>query len=427
MEGWHVAERRLPQPRLVPVKRLVPFGAKRIPKAVQARLLTGAAQRLRRDVEPGDSVVVCSSVRSGSTWLFEMLASDPGVLPVFEPFHPKHNPHMAPFTDELGHLRPPEDPEAAARLVPLVDETLAGRRLTRWSASRAPRGRVRRSRRTLVKEVRISRALPWLVDRWPVPTVVLLRHPCAVVESELRASAAREWLQWPEAQIAAVLRRDLGDDAPAWLADADTGTGTGAGGGAGAARPRLLAALWAVETRAALAAARRAGDRCRVVTYEELVRAPEATVAQLASFAGLHDVAPDPGRLSYMTNPRSPLRQGADPVSAWVDRLDPQLADQVVATVHQLGVGFYGRDPEPDPPALAAALDGIGADPAAGADPADAGSAPGVRDTGDGDGLDPDDAGGDLGWSRAALASGPTGDRPGRDGSGAVPSPGGAP
>jgi hypothetical protein len=335
--------RRLPQPRLIPLKRAIPPRVKRYPKTVQARALSAVARRLRSHVEAGDAILVSSSVRSGSTWLFEMLASDPGVLPVFEPFHPKHNPYMAPFTDELGYLRQPGDPAAAARLGWLVEETFAGRRLTRWSASRAPRARVRRAPRTLVKEVRISRALPWLVDRWPVPTVLLVRHPCAVVESELRASPAREWLQWPERHMATVIERDLGGHMPSWLT--------------GAARPRLLAALWALETRTALRIAHQHPTRATLVTYEQLVRGPEETVARLASSLGLDDVAPDPSRLSYMTNPRSPLRQGSvDPLSMWIDRLEPALVDEILETVHELGIRFYTKDPEPDDAALAEAI-----------------------------------------------------------------------
>jgi sulfotransferase family protein len=335
-----LASHRLPQPRLNGLKRRIPRGVKDGPKALQAAALTGVARRVRRTVEPDDAVLVASTIRSGSTWLFEMLASDRALLPVFEPFHPTHNPHLRPYVDELGYLAVPGAADGRATLGGIVAETLAGRRLTRWSASRAPRRRLRTAPRTLVKEVRLQRALHWLTDIHPVPTVVLVRHPCAMVESALRSP--REWLRWPELRFEAVLERQMPWPLPAGLA--------------AQGRAALLAGLWALDVAGGLEVVRR-NPRAVLVTYEDLVDEPAATVERLGRSLGLDDLAAEPERLSYMTSRRSPLHDAdADPLTMWTGRLDRVTTETVLRIVHEIGIDLYSDDPRPYPERLEAAI-----------------------------------------------------------------------
>jgi Sulfotransferase family len=324
--------RELRRPRIAGVKGLVPASVKRGPKALQAQALTAVARAARRNVDPADAILVVSSPRSGSTWLFEMLASDRSVLPVFEPFHPTHNPVFAPLTDDLGFLTRPAAARASSA-AHLVREVAAGRRLTRWSANRARRDRILWAPRTLVKEVRVGAGLPWLVEVLPVPTILLVRHPCAVVESMLRSPG--EWQQWPLDVVRhSLLERGASPDLVATLEHS--------------ARAEHLAALWAVDTRIALDTAR-SHDHVRVVFYETMVRRPGEVLAELSDVTRLGDLQADADRLSLHTHKGSPLRDrnGNDPLANWTKHLDEDVATRVLHTAHAFDVTLYAQDLEP--------------------------------------------------------------------------------
>jgi hypothetical protein len=338
--------------RLVAVTRRVPEFAKAWPKRVQSRRLTRLARRYRRGVSPSDAVLVVGTARSGSTWLFEMLASDPQFLPLFEPFHPRNNPRFRRFADPIGQFAPPGRGTGAAAaddLARLVSEVCAGRELTTWSTRRMPRSRLQTAPRTLVKDVSVTRGLWWMVRAVPVPVVLLVRHPCAVVESMLRTGWA--WQDWTRDDVEAALTITLCDvfdrELPAARLPGD--------------RPRLLAAWWAVSTLAALAAlAGRQGGW--VVAFEDLVVDPPAEMHAFSGPLGFDDLLIDAARPSFMTSRSSPLRGGASPLDSWRERLSPHDTAAVLETAHSFGATFYTEAIHPDRdamPPMAGATGGV--------------------------------------------------------------------
>src|SRR5262249_26439154 len=102
----------------------------------------------------------------------------------FEPFHPGRVDVTDVFTPRL-YLRPEErDP----RYVGAAREVLSGRLRSLWADKY---NRATLPRRRLVKEVRSNLLLPWLAANFPeTPIVFMLRHPCAVANSERRLSDA---------------------------------------------------------------------------------------------------------------------------------------------------------------------------------------------------------------------------------------------
>jgi hypothetical protein len=332
---------RLRTPRLISLKNRVPPGLKRVPKAAQSRLMTAWARRVRAHVSSSDAILVSGAPRSGSTWLFELLASDQDVLPLFEPFHPAQNPKFGPFADPVGYLATPGTPAEDESLRHLAREVYAGRELTRWSTVRTPLRRIRTARRTLVKDVRVNRALGWLDAAVPVPTVLLVRHPCAVVESMLRAD--EEWRRWGHDDVAAVVEA-------AWA-------GTGPVPAVPRDRPELLAALCALDLRVALEALQ-GRPHATIVAYEDLVTEPEAELRRLEKRLGLSLGALEPRRPSFTTLKSSPLRHGGDPLTSWQSRLPERTAHAIVDTAHRFGVTLYAAGPRPDRDVLERASSG---------------------------------------------------------------------
>lgn len=141
------------------------------------RGLDGAAF-LERNRDPGHSVLILGSGRSGTTWLAEVLARNTRSRLVFEPFHPV----WTPGPEQLRLFLAPQDIEPGMQA--LVGRVLSGRTrkrpLGQIVITRLPRGRV-------IKDIHSGNLLPWYRARFPqVPAVFVVRHPIATALSRLR-------------------------------------------------------------------------------------------------------------------------------------------------------------------------------------------------------------------------------------------------
>lgn len=158
---------------------------------------------------------IAGSGRSGTTWIQDALASANGLRPVFEPLHPYLSDvggryaHRAVTADEehaelkefLSGLRVGSGPRLwtqyrhqpqwlfppAARFRSWND---AGRTWRHWVKflKEFPRmTAVGLRREPLIKCIRANLMLPWIVRHLDSRVVLIVRHPGAVVESELRS------------------------------------------------------------------------------------------------------------------------------------------------------------------------------------------------------------------------------------------------
>lgn len=157
---------------------------------------------------------IAGSGRSGTTWILDALASANKLRPVFEPLHPyisdvgNRYAHRAVSADEehpdlkaflcgvgMGHgprlwtqfrhqrrwlLPPAED---------FWSKKDAGRTKRHWAKFLREMPRMTASgfrREPLIKCIRANLMLPWIARNLPGRVVLIVRHPGAVVESELR-------------------------------------------------------------------------------------------------------------------------------------------------------------------------------------------------------------------------------------------------
>jgi len=165
--------------------------------------------------------LIAGSGRSGTTWIQDALATANSLRPVFEPLHP----HVSPVGSRFAHraLSADEDhPELESFLLdacagggpriwtryrqqrrwllPPIKELsrrdAAGRCLRHWSKFLAEMPRMWRDglrRDPLVKCIRANLMLPWIASRLGWRIVLIIRHPGAVVESELRSGWNAEY------------------------------------------------------------------------------------------------------------------------------------------------------------------------------------------------------------------------------------------
>ncbi len=157
---------------------------------------------------------IAGSGRSGTTWVQDALASANKLRPIFEPLHP----YVTDVGRRYAHRALSAD-EEHAELKEFLLSVCAGRGPRLWTqyrqqrrwllpppaefSSRQDAGRTSRHwakflrefprmtahglrREPLIKCIRANLMLPWIARQLPCRIVFIVRHPGAVIESELR-------------------------------------------------------------------------------------------------------------------------------------------------------------------------------------------------------------------------------------------------
>lgn len=251
--------------------------------------------------------IVVGFGRSGTTWVQDVLAESNQLRAVFEPMQPAM---LRSFDPGFGGYREAgdEDPLLQAylekyllgdfhslwvdyrvmrsRLFPhgddrwslnglrraVVHQRLAARNISRYWRQRGYEQRI-------VKFVRANMMLSWLQRSFDARIVYLVRHPAAVVLSQLRAAKS-----WHPREAIDIYRQD-----ERWMATLDEPT-------AALLRSPIdyieaCALQWCVEVSTALKQARESG--ITVVFYEELMEYGRPEWERILSALGLHSIPND--------------------------------------------------------------------------------------------------------------------------------------
>ena len=277
--------------------------------------------------EPSQRIAVFGCPRSGTTWVAEQLLG-PGKAPMlWEPLNVAMTPEPARLGFSLLSCLGPHHADAGK--VQYVRDVFAARRLTHYLAQATSVGSLLRPRTVLVKFTNGNTVLPWFVKHFPdVPTVLVLRHPAAVVASILRHP------NWNEYRLHSIRRAlenpDILHRFPA-LATCPLED-----------HAALLAAYWAVSNLVPLANTSK--TQCFRVSYEQLFDRPEA-FAGLAGRLGLEwtQGTKDPRAASYSSRASDIARAS----TRWIDDLSGAERRVIEATVERFGFGTIFRTDRP--------------------------------------------------------------------------------
>ncbi len=268
--------------------------------------MTGAAETR----EPASIGAIFSTGRAGSTWLGSILDTHPDVVYRFEPLSRlRHDPAVQGLRDRISKEAPSPDVFGALQRTlapahPLTCKppffpkraTRSTGRSTLWLASRvvaplrplyrvlySPTGPV-----TLVfKEVGLNRLLLPLV-RSGLRSIYLIRHPGAVVASNLRGQSAGLMPTGRRAVLSDLLERHDAELAGLW------------GPRLATASPAVLEALlWRIEVEEALSAIEGA-QHVKLVVYEDLCLRPDEIAQDLFAHFGLEPSAQTSSLLEEM-------------------------------------------------------------------------------------------------------------------------------
>lgn len=288
------------------------------------RLFTDARYDLR------NTIVISGSPRSGTTWAAQAVSAIPGSAVLFEPLNITRVPdaRRAGFSWRT-YVRPGTQWDEGERL---LEKIMRGRVLNPWTVQELRRPR--RVRTWIVKFIEANRMLPWLTERFPVRSPLLLvRHPCAVIASQLAA----RWVGHVE------------DHDPELEKDF----------------PQVRAVLDAVESPLEHRAARWAIDLLVPLSYQK----PHPWITLPYEWLALRKDALDPAfdrwnlerpvglseRMDQLSSTvlRSKSETYGNPVTNWTATLKRDDVRSILSVTHALGVDLYGDDPEPDDARLA--------------------------------------------------------------------------
>ncbi len=295
--------------------------------------------------DPTRAFVVTSAPRSGSTLLARMLTSMGSASVLFEPLNLRDVPEAAAAGFDWSTYRGPgtrwSDGEIFLRRV------FEGRIINPWTARELSLSSAVRAQRLIVKFVRANQLLPWLCERFRLPApILLIRHPCAVVASQLGYG-------W---------RGTLRPDCPAYLAPYPGFRAVLANTGTQAAH---LAASWCLEYLPAFLTPQPAP--WLLLTYEGLLLQPRAALTRIGEHWGVRfDMEKV---MAIMDQPSSTVSSaGIRGLNGWRQVLSPAQVSSIHAVVQGFGLCFYGDADGPDEarlyaPDLAARLHAMGSGP----------------------------------------------------------------
>lgn len=307
--------------------------------------------------------LIAGSGRSGTTWVLDAMATANGLRPIFEPLHP----HVSPIGNRYAHraLAAGDDhPE----LVQFLSEVCAGRRIRLWSKYRrqgrwlfpppavfstisdagrlwrrwrkflkeAPRLAMEARRRDpLVKCIRANLMLDWLSRQFDCRIVLVVRHPGAVIESEMRGSWKAEF----------TLDRYRGDTRLHEI--------TSDRYRALLERPltpiEALATRWVIENQWVIEQA--AANGVTIVCYERLMSSPDEEWQRICRALQLPS-APAPAVLARPSQQSAPNRSAATVEASeeprWLRVLSREQVESIQGILDQARFDLYAMSgPEP--------------------------------------------------------------------------------
>lgn len=277
---------------------------------------------------------VAGSGRSGTTWLADVLNARREYRLVFEPFHSGKVRECEGFR-RRQYLRPGDRREAY--LGP-ARKILSGEVGNSW-VDRFHRTFV--ARRRIVKDVRANLMLGWLAKNFPkTPIVLILRHPCAVAESQMA-------LGWKDILNETMQQQDLVQDHLKPMQE------------------KILAAkdpferrvfLWCVENYVPLRQI--APGRIHVTFYEHLVADPEPELQRI--FDHLGEIFDD-DILQKLRSPSPVSRERTiGSTDAWCHTVPQESRKRVGEILALFGLDrVYGEGPMPDPDGVRALIQSL--------------------------------------------------------------------
>jgi hypothetical protein len=281
-----------------------------------------------------NTIVVASSGRGGSTWLAEIIGTLPGYPIIWEPLHLGKNPECKNYGFNWNTYIPVGDRDPIKKNY--LNFLLTGTNLSTAKVSSLAFHPIQylRFRGFLVKFVNANLILNWMLEQFPIQAILMIRHPCAVIDSQLRHSA---WHHVNKNNL--TFLEQIAADYP-HLTEIFHQIET---------REEALAFAWVLKTYVPLIQPK--SRSLYITTYEDLIDNAEVEVNKIFDF--LHKPVPSKAYrqlkiASNTTQNISNVATGKNPLTGWKDNLSATQIENILNIVHRSGIDFYTDDILPD-------------------------------------------------------------------------------
>lgn len=287
--------------------------------------------------------------RGGSTWLAELLLHLPGSTLIDEPLWrgnitepfgmPDAHARKVPAISELGFFYYQYIPESATwpEARQTFSEILAGRVPSSGLYEEQGWHRLRYNNLHIVKFCYGNMLMPWLMKQFDVRAILLTRHPCAVVGSQLQHPSWRDIRIHDHLKVA-----DFPYNEPYRLALEKIGKIT--------SRETYLACIWALNFKHT-AMHPDNNRRWLTVSYERLLTNYEAEIQRISRYVGVDLSTME---INYQKPSRSGSQNSGSPIDpeirlmSWKTTLNEDQIMEILRVLEVFEIDIYGRHPEPD-------------------------------------------------------------------------------
>lgn len=295
-----------------------------------------------------EAILIASLGRSGTTWLGNILSGLNGYKMLNEPLRPED---PTEYEARYRHRLYVKENDPAPRLREKLEKAFTGQVPQSYKWDLRSEGRLGMllehiwNRKVVVKSTRSLRLLPWIHRTFDLKgTVILIRHPCAVISSMLKSGG---WgYDRLEQNGVSPFDQAVGEQAPASVAErlrSDIeGTTT---------NPEILAHMWAIDYHVALNHHENTeGKFSHLVTYEHLLTEGQRCVRGLCAFLGVEPNEEVFQQLNWASRTASDQLSTEDTsrqLRKWKEHLDEDTVERVLSIVHSYDLDIYGPDPMP--------------------------------------------------------------------------------
>lgn len=280
-----------------------------------------------------DKILISSTSRSGTTWFADLLNLIPNSAVIWEPFG-----SIPSLRDrrQVPYLKPGEVSDPLRREVKsLFDGEFLEFHMTNHLTFR----QLICSTRYIYKACRSNRILPWINQYYDLDKVVILvRHPCAVVSSQLSHGAWDDVLREGGSQFPNIVS-NLKEKLPLNKMDYESITEP----------EEKLALNWALDYF--VLGIHKIPNKWNVTTYERLMWNQSKETMRILDELGYDSVSKSEIETVMNESSRTTVER-ADSVrkqlSKWKRRLTDNQVENILRIVRKVGIKFYNADLRPD-------------------------------------------------------------------------------
>ncbi|MFA0961298.1 sulfotransferase [Roseivirga sp. BDSF3-8] len=283
---------------------------------------------------PEEALILTGDPRGGTTWLSSLLVQATKAAMIWEPLWLAKNPSFKNIGFSYRQYISEQEnwPEAEG----LFRDLFSGKDLNSNLISFTSVAEITSSSHLLFKFCRANQLLPWLTATFEFtnPPIYLLRHPCAVVASQLKQGG---WDRLPSTiqfKDQPDFEQEVGD--PDYLNTINT-------------VEKRLALIWCMANRRTLESPHN-NHRWLSICYEDLLMNPHQQLSRIRDRWKVplaKDVLDDVAKPSFTTVEDTSAIKGADQIGKWKETLSSKQIAEIMGVVQHFGIKVYSEDPVP--------------------------------------------------------------------------------